>query len=169
MPVIYTKYINRDSQGITWTDPLVLWRFHHSSWVPNITDGAWEAEIIQELKPQEGDLVLRKTHEVPFLNTGLKQLLALAGQSEDVRGNKPVTTLLIVGTNSGEGLHQSFMTAFGAFRSGVSFYVVKDCTTAEASNFWDERSMYKGYDLSEILEAWKIIKGENGSASMGEG
>jgi len=157
--VIYTKYMTLDPSGTSLLDGPVLWRFQKQGWIPRTVEGEWTAEIIPELEPHPGDVVLRHSSENAFLNTSLKNILQNRKSYDKIEGTKPVTRILVTGMNLGNGLDPAIMTNYGATQNGVGSFPVIDCLCREQrqhQNFWVDHNWIP-YTSGEIIAAWKKI------------
>jgi isochorismate hydrolase len=75
IPVIFTRHMHhKDGKDV---GILGEW------WGDNIYEGTWESEIVDELRPEEGELVIHKNRYSAFRGTGLEEDLRKMG-IEDV-------------------------------------------------------------------------------------
>lgn len=89
------------------------------------TDGSWGAEVVDELKPHDGDFVIKNYSPNPFLYTNLDQILRA----------KRVERLFLTGTATNFVVEEA--TRYGA-QIGYDIYVVEDCCASfseEMHNF----------------------------------
>ncbi len=94
-------------------------------WGCHVLEGSWGAEIIEELKPDEDDYVLRKWRYSAFFETGLDVLLR----------QLKVDTIVLTGVLTDICLQH---TAADAFYRGYKTVVPRQCT----DTFSDERKEY---------------------------
>ncbi len=106
LPVIYACDAHR--KGVD--AELALWGDH-------AIEGTWGAQVIEELKPQEGDFVVRKRRYSAFFGTDLDLLLRELG----------VDTLILTGLVTNVCVQH---TAADAFFRGYKVVVVSDCCGA---------------------------------------
>ena len=106
LPVIYACDAHR--KGVD--AELALWGDH-------AIEGTWGAQVIDELKPQEGDFVVRKRRYSAFFGTDLDLLLRELG----------VDTLILTGLVTNVCVQH---TAADAFFRGYKVVVVSDCCEA---------------------------------------
>ena len=160
--VIYTKFITHHDSGAPVVEAPILWRFRDRPWAPRLREESWAANIIPELAPRQGDIVLRKTSENAFLNTSLKQILEDRGAMRDVKGDQPVRTVLITGLNLGDGLDPAIMTGYGAAMDGFGWnrvIPILDCLCRERrlpQNFWVDHN-WKPFGSGEVIAAWERL------------
>lgn len=86
-------------------------------WPPHAMKGTWQADIVDELKPQAGDLVVEKTTYSPFASSNLEAELRARG----------IETLVIT------GLHTDCCarhTSGDAFQKGFDLVWVSDALQA---------------------------------------
>lgn len=123
-------------------------------WPPHAMKGTWQAEIVPDLAPQAGDVVLEKTTYSPFASTALEQELERRG----------ITTLYIT------GLHTDCCarhTSGDAFQKGYDMVWVSDALQAftdeahqaglEYFKAWyatDPAKQLKTTD--EVVESWQL-------------
>ncbi len=152
VPVIYVQAIyNADDNRYlspVWLEHAKRRRHGMYTAIPVCKEGGWGAEIIPQLKPNEGEVIVRKHRYSAFIDTPLMAYLR----------NKGIRTLLVngVGTN---GCVES--TARDAFMLDHFVVVVEDCV----STYWRDmhQAALKNIDLlfgevrnsAAIVEAWK--------------
>ena len=135
MPVIYTN----DSHIPKVDKELQLWGEH-------AVRGTWGAEVVEELKPKEGDFVIVKRRYSAFFSTDLDLLLRELGVEEVVLTG--VATNVCV-------LH----TAADAFFRGYKITVVEDGTMAyppETQGQWLE--YMKNVYGARIVKTEELLK-----------
>ncbi|MEM2908387.1 MAG: isochorismatase family cysteine hydrolase [Candidatus Hadarchaeales archaeon] len=86
-------------------------------WGPHAIAGSKGAEIVEELKPREGDVLVKKSKYSPFFGTDLDRLLRDLG----------VTELVLVGVSTDICI---LHTAADAFYRGYGIFVPSDCVEA---------------------------------------
>ena len=59
--IIYTEFVHRDRRGMTLIDGPNSYLHSNEKWVSDVVDGSWEARTLDELAPQQGDLVFQKS------------------------------------------------------------------------------------------------------------
>lgn len=111
-------------------------------WGEHAMEGTWGSEIVEELAPESGDIVIDKRTYDGFLFTELEKVLREKGVNEVYLCG--VATDICV-------LH----TAFGAFVRGFDVYVIEDACigTSEAKHEYALNYMRDIYGV-------KIVKGE---------
>jgi nicotinamidase-related amidase len=88
---------------------------------PDLVEGTWEAELIEELAPQPGEAIVRKDSYDPFNHTVLESLLC----ELDLR---PCRSQIVV---AGAPTHVSYDCAVTGFRvRGFAVYLPIDATTS---------------------------------------
>ena len=98
--------------------------FETKLWGPHAIKGSPEREIVEELKPREGDYVVEKRRYDAFFSTDLDVLLRELG----------VGTLVLTGIHT----HICVLaTAMGAFYRGYAIVVPRECVAA-ATKEWHE-------------------------------
>ncbi len=124
-------------------------------WPPHAMQGTWQAEIVPQLAPQPGDIVLEKRTYSPFLSTDLRKILHDAG----------ITRLYITGLHtdccarhtSGDAFQEGFelvwvTDAMQAFtdeqhKSGLDYFKAWYAT--------DEKEQFKTVD--ELVTEWSLV------------
>lgn len=86
-------------------------------WPPHAVAGTWGAEIVPDLNPREGELVIRKTTYDPFFRTELEEILSA----------RKIRNLVIVGTVA--NICVLHAAASGALR-GIKVVVPRDGVSA---------------------------------------
>ncbi len=85
-----------------------------SVWPPHAMKGTPGAEVVPELKPREGDIVLEKTRYDAFYNTRLEEILRSLG----------ATDMILTGVCTEICIHY---TGVGAIQRGFRVHVPEDC------------------------------------------
>ena len=62
--------------------------YEFAIWGEHAVEGTWGAEVVEELKPREGDVIIKKLRYDPFFGTPLDHILRL----------KKIETLVVTGT-----------------------------------------------------------------------
>lgn len=143
IPVIYAEYIHRDENGKMVVNGTECWTHRNSAWVSCAVAGTWEAKTIDELAPQKGDPVIRKSRANAFYNTYL----------DDILKEKGIQTLLLTGTAGGGCV---FATAMGAMDRGYYAVFVKDCV--DQRQYLDSdliRGRFPIYSSKEVQTVWR--------------
>jgi nicotinamidase-related amidase len=86
-------------------------------WGPHAIAGSRGAEVVEELEPREGDLLVKKTRYSPFFGTDLDRLIRELG----------ITELVLVGVSTDICI---LHTAADAFYRGYGIIVPSDCVGA---------------------------------------
>jgi ureidoacrylate peracid hydrolase len=110
-------------------------------------DGSWEQQIVEELKPREGDLIVKKNRASGFFGTNLDMLL----RANDIR------TLLVAGVTT-----QACVEATAVDARFCDYFVVilKDCVDSSSKDLHDAALtiMERITDVAtsdQIIEIWK--------------
>ena len=119
--------------------------------IPNVTvEGTWGEEIVDELKPREGDVVVKKNRSSGFIQTNLDLVLR----------NHGVKTLVTVGFVSNGCV---FATARDGDMFDYFIVVAKDAVNsprkdlhAPAMKLMEWR--FDVYSTDQLIEAWKKKK-----------
>ncbi len=117
-------------------------------WGPHAMAGTWGSEIVEELAPRDGDLVLEKRWYDGFLETGLGERLSSMGVEE----------VVIVGISTDICvLH----TAWGAFTRGLMILVPEDCTESisEENKRWALDYMRTVYGAEVVPSFRDVLRG----------
>jgi len=117
IPVIYTEHILLDTFNVS---PLES-TYNPALLVAGMRKGSFGSQVIDDLKPQPGDTVIRKHRYDAFHNTQLETVLAT------VSGPRQVDTVIIIGTLT-EVCCDS--TARGAYMRDYQVAIVSDATGA---------------------------------------
>ncbi|HDN17587.1 MAG TPA: cysteine hydrolase [Candidatus Bathyarchaeota archaeon] len=114
-------------------------------WGPHAIDGTPGSQVIEELKPEEGDFIVKKRRYSGFFQTDLHLLLRELG----------VDTVIVT------GLHTNICvkhTTSDAFNWGFKIIIPKDCVEAfsEEDHKWGLSYMEKVYG-AKITESAEVI------------
>jgi len=110
-------------------------------------EGTWGHQVIDELKPQEGDLFLNKYKRDAFAGTSLESILQWNG----------IRTFIIVGI----GVHIGIVpTVSNGVNKGYFVVVPEDCMLAAPSEWLDAAMKFLGMwaivkPSSDLIKAWK--------------
>jgi ureidoacrylate peracid hydrolase len=94
-----------------------------------LAKGSWDYAIVEDLLPQPGDVILPKTRDSGFFNTGVDSLLRARG----------IRTLVFVGVATNVCIESSLRDAFHLEYFGV---VLKDAAHPVGPAFIQEASLY---------------------------
>ncbi len=115
-------------------------------WGSHAVKGTWGAQVIDDIKPKEGDFIIEKRRYSSFYETSLDLLLRELG----------VVTVVLT------GLHTNICvkhTAADAFYRGYNIIVLKDCvqTFTDEDHEWGLRYMEKIYG-AKIMTSEEFLK-----------
>ena len=79
VPVFYTEFIHRSRHGVNLNDGPSLYVHRDADFVSEVREGTWQAQTIDDLAPQPGDMVLTKTRASAFHGTPLAAQLLNRG------------------------------------------------------------------------------------------
>lgn len=144
VPVIYTQQILLDSFDIS---PLET---AYQPWLreAGMRDGTYGAEIVAELKPEPGEVVIRKHRYDAFHNT------QLAGVLNTVRGLHKVDTVIISGTLT-EVCCES--TARSAFMRDYQVVFLADATGALSDEAQEATLRSMGKFFGRVLTSAELF------------
>ncbi|MEV0680131.1 isochorismatase family cysteine hydrolase [Actinosynnema sp. NPDC050436] len=117
IPVIYTQHILYDTFDVSPLETSYIPRLRESG----MRDGSHGAEIIEELAPEPGEMVIRKHRYDAYHNTPLHSVL------NTIRGLRRVDTVIIIGTLT-EACCES--TARSAYMHDYRVAFIEDATGA---------------------------------------
>ena len=123
IPVFYTKQV-REASGIdlyTRLHRIIPRRRAEFLRIPACVDGTWDADIIDELKPAEGDHIVVKRRDSAFQDTELDLWLR----------SIYVDTVIFTGVDTGICVEN---TLTDAFNTGYDVILVEDATASS----WEE-------------------------------
>ena len=126
--------------------PLKLWR-EHPEWRDQLLEeGTWGCQIVDEIKPQEGDIVLPKTRYSSFYETNLDGILK----------TNNLKYLAITGIATNICVESTIRDAF--FR-GFFPILIKDCAAAAGPEFMQDAVIHNlTICFGWITTSEKIIK-----------
>jgi nicotinamidase-related amidase len=148
--VTYAEFVHRNGLGATLMNGPNVYCHRNASWTSDVIEGTWEAQTIDELAPQAGDIVVRKSRASAMYHTRLDDILRTRG----------IRNLIITGCVTGGCV---LMTAVDTMHHGYYPVVVKDCVGSynrqshERALAWME-GQFPTFSLDEILEAWNEIR-----------
>ncbi|MDO8432801.1 MAG: isochorismatase family cysteine hydrolase [Candidatus Binatus sp.] len=147
VPVIYLKYVYRPD----YKDGGVLIQEINPALktVQYVADGTWDAEIVDELAPEPGDFIVKKSRYSGFHATRLETVLrSLQARSLVICG---VTTHFCVEC-----------TARDAHMRDYRVFIARDATD-EANPAWKEMALASFqvgfgwvFDVDEIAQSWSV-------------
>ena len=146
--VTYAEYTHRNRLGGNLMDGPNYFGHQDQSWISCAQDGTWDAQTVDELAPQPGDVVFTKSRGSSFSGTDLAMTLRSRG----------IRTLVLTGTGSGgcvaftcsDALMHGFYTVTvtdAVFNAGPGDLAMTwmaslgpECTTEELLETWNRRS-----------------------------
>ena len=143
----YSEFIHRNKLGVTLMDGPNNYCVRNNPDQPDVVEGSWEARTVDELAPQEGDIVVRKSRGSAFHQTPLDNILKARG----------IVTVVITGVLSAGCV---LFTAADAMHHGYYPLVVRDCVASYSQEAhrqalaWME-TQFPAYGLAEVLSAWE--------------
>ena len=126
-PVIYVSTCLEDGQG-----PLA------GKWGMHARKGTWGAEIVPELKPLAGDIMVAKTVYDGFFETDLDKILK----------KLKISTVVVTGIHTHVCV---LLTALGAFYRGYRVIVVREGMTTDKQINHDTRLPFFETHLGQLL------------------
>ena len=157
--VTYAEYTHRNRLGGNLMDGPNYFGHQDQSWISCAQDGTWDAQTVDELAPQPGDVVFTKSRGSSFSGTDLAMTLRSRG----------VRTLILTGTGSGgcvaftcsDALMHGFYSVTvtdAVFNAGPGDLAMTwmaslgpECTTEELLETWNRGS--------EESESMKVVHG----------
>ena len=148
--VIYVRFTMHTDYS-TFSDPMIQSSYKRimdpkSPPPSTVIDGTWGWENIDEVKPHEGDLILRKHRPDAFVGTNLDVLLRWNG----------IRTMIIVGVGAEVGIVPSVLHA-----SNLGYFTLapKDCLRPTEPAWLDDAIKFIGRTAlmnpaPEIIKAW---------------
>ncbi len=147
--VIYARYTNyADCRTYSEADILRQWdQMKDPKWRPSVVEGTWGHEVIDELKPKEGDHILDKYKVDAFVGTNLDVLLRWNG----------IKTIVIMGVGAFPGI---LTTVSHAYNLGYFIVGPVDCIRGarepglveDAMKFIGRMGIVK--PSSDVIKAW---------------
>ena len=147
MLIAYSEFIHRNRLGVTLMDGPNNYCVRNNPDQPDVVEGSWEAQTVDELAPQKGDVVLRKSRGSAFHQTPLDNILKARG----------IATVLLTGVLSAGCV---LFSAADAMHHGYYPLVVRDCVASyslkahEQALIWME-TQFPVFDLQEMLAVWQ--------------
>lgn len=142
IPVMYAEFIHASALGQTLMNGPEMWVHRDADWVSNVVEGTWESRTVDELAPQEGDIVIRKSRGSAAYNTYLIDHLR----------EKSVTSLLLTGIASSGCV---LRTAVDLMPRGYYPVIVKDCVDYKEWALAYLEGNFPTYPSDEILAIWQ--------------
>ena len=148
MPVIYAEFIHQNEFGATLIDGPNHYCVRDVTPVPDVAEGTWEAQTVDELAPQAGDVVIRKSRGSAMYNTRLDNILKSRG----------IRSLVITGVVTNGCV---LFTAADTMHHGYYPVVISDCVGAydpEWHNMalrWME-TQFPVFHSDEVIAAWNL-------------
>ena len=107
-------------------------------------EGTWESRTVEDLAPQKGDAMIRKSRGSAFYNTYL----------DDILKEKSITNLILTGTATDGCV---LRTAVEAMSHGYYAVIVMDCVSPPPGDFssYYLKGNFPTFQSDEILTAWK--------------
>lgn len=147
--VIYVRYTHHADHA-TYSDPVVrkYWEsISKSDRGSVVIEGTWGWENIDEVKPQDGELIVRKYRPDAFFGTPLDELLRWNG----------IRTIVIVGVGAEVGIVPSVMHAHNL---GYFSVAVGDCIRPTDPKRLHDAMLYIGdwalvEDHTTLIETWR--------------
>lgn len=145
--IAYTEFIHRNRLGVTLMDGPNNYCVRNNPDQPDVVEGSWEARTVNELEPQDGDVIIGKSRGSAFYDTPLDNILKARG----------IGTVLLTGVLSAGCV---LFTAADAMHHGYYPLVVRDCAASyslEAHRqalIWME-TQFPVFDLREVLAVWE--------------
>lgn len=146
VPVFYTEFIHRSRHGVNLNDGPSLYVHREAEYVSEVREGTWQAQTIDDLAPQPGDVVLTKTRASAFHGTPLAaQLLNRGIRSVVLTGM--ITHGCVLHTHADALMHGFYPVVAG---DGVGAY---EQEWHELAMRWMARKS-PVYTVSEICAEW---------------
>ena len=151
--VVYTEFIHRNALGVTLMDGPNNYCVRHNPDQPDVVEGSWAARTVDELAPQEGDVVVRKSRGSAFYDTPLDNILKARG----------IGTVLLTGVLSAGCV---LFTAADGMHHGYYPLVLRDCVASYSQEahrqalIWME-TQFPVFDLEEVLAVWAGREGHS--------
>jgi ureidoacrylate peracid hydrolase len=144
--VIYAEFIHRNKQGVTLMNGPNVCCHRGKTFVSDVIEGTWEAQTVDALAPQGGDVVIRKSRGSAMYHTPLDDILHTHG----------MRSLVITGTSTGGCV---LYTAMDTAHRGYYPVIVRDCVSPQDSEgqfgalAWMAR-VYYAFDSEEVMSMW---------------
>lgn len=152
VPVVYTRHVLLTSYDVSPLETAYQPRLREAG----LREGTYGAEIVDELRPDPGETVIRKHRYDAFHNTPLQTVLAT------LRGLNRVDTLIISGTLT-EVCCES--TARSAFMRDYKVAFVSDATGALSDTAQEATLHAIGSFFGRVLTTAEVLEGLRGHPS----
>ena len=145
--IAYSEFIHRNKLGVTLMDGPNNYCVRNNPDQPDVAEGSWQARTLDELAPQNGDIVVHKSRGSAFHQTPLDNILKARG----------ITTVLLTGVLSAGCV---LFTAADAMHHGYYPLVVRNCVASysleahKQALIWME-TQFPVFDLEEMLAVWR--------------
>ena len=154
VPIVYIQavYNSDDNRYLSpvWLEHAERRRGGLYTTIPLCREGSWGAEVIDEIAPRPGELVVQKHRYSAFIDTPLQQLLR----------NRGIKTILVTGVGTNGCVE---CTARDGFMLDFFTITVRDC----CATYWPEQHESSLRDLDilfgqvlnsdEIVGCWKPV------------
>ena len=145
--IAYSEFIHRNKLGVTLMDGPNNYCVRNNPSQPDVVEGAWEAQTLDELAPQYGDVVVKKSRGSAFHQTPLDNILKARG----------IGTVVITGVLSAGCV---LFTAADAMHHGYYPLIVRDCVASYSLEAHRQALAWMGtqfpvFDLAEALAVWE--------------
>lgn len=147
VPIIYTRYVYRTDYrdgGVLVQDLLPALADTKS-----LAAGSWDADIVDELTPVEGDFVVDKNRYSAFYGTGLEPILTSLGIDSLVMCG--VTTNMCVETSARDASQRDYRV-----------FVVSDATGELEKSRHDMALATLGFGFGWVVESAEVLKAWSG-------
>jgi nicotinamidase-related amidase len=145
--ITYAEFVHRNELGASLVDGPYMYCHRNATFVSDVVEGSWEAQTVDALAPQVGDIVIRKSRASAMYHTML----------DDVLQTRGIWSLIITGCVTGGCVLQ---TAADARHHGYYAVIVRDCVAAYDLESHDRALMWMEglcpvFNLDEVLAAWQ--------------
>jgi ureidoacrylate peracid hydrolase len=145
--IAYSEFIHRNQLGVTLMDGPNNYCVRNNPSQPDVVEGTGEARTVDELTPQNGDVVVQKSRGSAFHQTPLDNILKARGI-----GTVPITGVLSAGC--------VLFTAADAMHHGYYPLVVRDCVASYSLESHRQALAWMGtlfpiFDLAGVLAVWE--------------
>ena len=144
--VTYAEIIHTDARGAPLWDGPNMFCHRNKASVSQLQEGSWEAQTIDELAPQPGDLVVRKNRASAFSYTVLDAHLKA----------RTIRSLIVTGTSTRGCV---LMTAVDTQMHGYYPVVLRDCVATGSQAAQDLALAWMESEMAvcasqDVLSAW---------------
>ncbi len=151
--VTYAEFTHRNRLGGNQMDGPNYFGHQDQSWISCAQDGTWDAQTVDELAPQPGDVVFTKSRGSSFSGTDLAMTLRSRG----------IRSLVLTGTGSGGCVA---FTCSDALMNGIYTVTVNDAIfnagPDDVAMAW-MASLGPECTTEELLETWSPRSGDAGA------